>query len=171
MLSKSAATNYRNQLATGTVSHYMGKDLPRRVRELTQDEKDYRIKKLQEYEDWVNKNGKRRAYKTQLAQKLSKILGNTEDIKADTTAIKADTTAIKKDTEDLKADIVAIKTKLEEAKNDIIAAIRTEDKKKKDAKEEKKDKKDKKDEKDKKLKQEKKDKKERKEFRCTRCND
>ena len=70
MLSKSAASNYRNQLAPGTVSHYMGKDLPRRVRELTQDEKDDRIKKLQEYEDWVNKNGKRRAYKTQLVQKL-----------------------------------------------------------------------------------------------------
>ena len=135
LISKSMAFNYRKELETGTFSRYEGKDLPRSVRNLTEAEIEHRKNKLEERLQWLAQTG-RGAYKTKLTLKLSKILGNTEDIKEDATTIKKDTTAIKKDTEDLEADTVAIKTKLEKAKNDIMAATRTEDKKKKDAKEE-----------------------------------
>jgi hypothetical protein len=93
LISLAAASLFRKELATKTITRYVGKGLPREERDATDEEMDHRRQKLAEYDAQ-----KKRVNTGKWALKLSAVAKTTEAIKNDTVAIKADTEAVLGDT-------------------------------------------------------------------------
>ena len=94
LISLTAASLFRKELATKTISRYVGKGLPRAERDATDEEMDHRRQKLAEYDAQ-----KKRVNTGKWGLKiLSTVAKTTEAIKNDTVAIKADTKSILGDT-------------------------------------------------------------------------